>query len=478
MRRVFVTAAFLCAFVANSIAQEKWDLRRCVDYALANNISIKQNEVQERVGELTYIQSKDSRWPTANFGLAYGLQNGRSIDPTTNQFISQQVGVVNPQLQSGVTLFNFFSIKNTIEANRLGFEATKQQTNRLRNDIALNVAAAFLQALLSFEQANIAKVQVEQTIEQLNATRKRVDAGALPELNAQMLESQLATDSATLISGQNQYQLNLLALKNLLNMDAATYFDIASPPVDKIPVVPLSELEPELVYSIAVQTQPLQKENELRLKSAIKTTAATKAQMYPSIGGFVNLNSSFSSAQKTIFEGTPTVSFEPSGLYVPINGTNVDVYAPNPKYPNQLNANLLRQFDRNFRQSFGINLNVPIFNGGQFRTNYRKAQLNERTISLQMVADSQALKQNIYQAYENALTALQSFNSRTKAIDAAQRSYDLGVKRYENGLLPTLDLTILQNNLTRAKIDAVSSHYDYIFRLKILEFYKGQGLKL
>lgn len=478
MRRVILGAAFLCAFVFPAVAQDKWDLRRCVDYALANNISIKQNEIQERVGELTYIQSKDSRWPTANFGLAYGLQNGRSIDPTTNQFISQQVGVVNPQLQSGVTLFNFFSIKNTIEANRLGFEATRQQTDKIRNDVSLNIAAAYLQALLSFEQANIAKVQVGQTTEQLGATRKRVDAGALPELNALVLEAQLATDSATLVTSQNQYQLNLLALKNLMNMDAGVLFDIATPPVDQIPVMPLSELEPEMVYGIAVQTQPLQKANELRYKSAIKSTAAAKAQMYPTIGGFINLNSSFSSAQKILYEGTPTVTFAPSGLYVPINGVNTDVYAPSAKYPSELNANVLRQFDRNFRQSFGINLNVPIFNGGQFRTNYKKAQLNERTISLQMVADSQTLKQNIYQAYQNAVTALQTFNSRTRAIDAAQRSYDLGVKRYDNGMLPTLDLTILQNNLLRAKIDAVSSHYDYIFRLKILEFYKGQGIKL
>lgn len=478
MRRVILLSALLWVFAMQAGAQDKWDLRRCVDYALANNISIKQNQVQERVGELTYIQSKDSRWPTANFGLSYGLQNGRSIDPTTNQFISQQVGVVNPQLQSGVTLFNFFSIKNTIEANRLGFEATKKQTDKIRNDISLNIAAAYLQALLSFEQANIAKVQIAQTTEQLNATRKRVNAGGLPELNALVLESQLSTDSAALITAQSQYQLNLLSLKNLMNLDAGALFDIATPPIDLIPVMPLAELEPELVYGIAVKTQPLQKANELRYKSAQRSTAASKAAMYPTIGGFINLNSSFSSAQKTLYEGTPSVEFGPSGLYVPISGVNVPVYAPNTKYPSELNANLIRQFDRNFRQSFGISLNVPIFNGSQNKINWKKAQLNETNLSLQMVADSQTLKQNIYQAYQNAVSSLETFNSRTRAISAAQRSYDMGVKRYDIGLLPTLDLITLQSSLSRAKIDAVSAHYDYVFRLKILEFYRGNGIKL
>lgn len=478
MRKLLLTIAVGWLFVLPAISQEKWGLKRCVEYALANNISIQQTKIQEKLNELTYSQSKDARWPNANLQSNGGDQFGRSVDPTTNLFTTQSIKFVNLGLQSTVTLFNFFSQKYTIEANKLTLDASRAQTDKVRNDISLNVSAAYLQALLTHEQVDIAQVQVSQTTEQLSATRKRVEAGALPELSAAELEAQLATDSATFIGAQSQYQINLLSLKALLNLDAAYQFDIETPPADQIPVDPLSELDPAYVYDIAVKTQPLQIANELRIKAAEKHTAVTRAQMYPTIAAFGGLNTSYSSAQQTINVGTPTIVYEPSSLYVPINGVNNPVYAPNPKFPEVVDANLWRQFDRNFRQSIGLTLSVPIFNGNQARVAWNKNKINELSQHLQAKADSQTLKQDIYQAYSNATNALQTYYSRRKSVETAQKSYDLGRKRYEIGLLPTLDLITLQTNLNRAKINMVSAQYDYIFRMKILEFYKGNGIRL
>jgi outer membrane protein len=478
MRKLLLAIAIGWLLVLPAFSQEKWDLRRCVDYALANNISIQQTKVQERLNELIYLQSRDARWPTANLQGSGGDQFGRSVDPTTNQFTTQAITFLNLGLQSNVTLFNFFSQKYTIEANKLTTEAARAQTDKVRNDISLNVSAAYLQALLTNEQVSVAEVQVAQTLEQLNATRKRVDAGALPELSAAELEAQLATDSASLVTSQSQYQINLLSLKALLNLDASIPFDIAKPPVEQIPVEPISELEPGYVYDVAVKTQPLQRANELRMKAAAKVTAASRAQLYPSIGGFVGLNSSYSSAQKSIYLGTPTYTYEPSLLYVPINGVNTPVYSPVPKYTGVQDATVWRQFDRNFRQNVGLSLSVPIFNGNQTRTAYNRNKINQLSAVLQAKADSQTLKQDIYQAYQNAVNALQTFNSRRKSVETAQKSYDLGKKRYDIGLLPTLDLITLQSNLNRAKINVISSQYDFVFRMKILEFYKGLGIRL
>jgi outer membrane protein len=478
MRKLILTITLGWLFTVPAFSQEKWDLRRCVDYALANNINIQKSKVQERLDDLVYRQSKDNRWPTANLQGSGGEQFGRSVDPTTNLFTTQAIKFVNLGFQSGVTLFNFFSQKNTIESNKLVSEASKAQTDNVRNDISLNVAAAYMQALLTNEQAAIATVQVAQTKEQLATTRKRVESGALPELNAAELEAQLATDSATLITAQSQYELNLLSLKALLNLDAAYPFDIESPDATTIPVLPLAELEPGLVYDDAVRTQPLQKANELRIKAAAKNTSALRGQMYPSIGAFGGLNTGYSSAQQTINLGTPTVTYEPSSLYVPINGINNPVFAPSLKYPEVVDATAWRQFDRNFRQNIGLSLTVPIFNGNRTRSQWNRAKLNELNQVLQAKADSQTLKQNIYRAYQNATSSLQTFNSRMKSVQTAQKSYDLGLKRYEIGLLPTLDLITLQANLNRAKINMLSAQYDYIFKMKVLEFYKGNGITL
>ncbi|TAD81071.1 MAG: TolC family protein [Bacteroidetes bacterium] len=473
-----LTAALLLALPLCAVAQEAWDLRRCVDYALENNINIQQNKVQERLNALIYNQSKDGRWPSANFQGSGGEQFGRNVDPTTNLFTNTNIAFMSLGVQSGVTLFNFFSIKNTIEANRLNTEASRLQTERLRNDVSLNVSASYLQALLSYEQTRITMVQVQQTRQQFEFTRKRVDAGALPELNAAELEAQLARDTATALSAEAQYQLNLLSLKALLNLDAATPFAIATPNASAIPVEPLASLHPDEVYAKAVLDQPLQKLNDLNFRSAKKTTAAARASMYPTLGAFANLNTNYSSAQRLYTTGTPTVTTRATTFFVPVNNVNLPVFAPGFTYPGTEKANPVRQFDRNFRQSLGLTLNVPIFNGNQARTNWQRAKLNESTIALQSKADSQTLKQNIYQAYQNAVNALQTANARQKTLDLAQRSFDLGTKRYEVGLLPTLDLITLQNNVQRAKIDFASAQYEYVFRLKVLEFYKFNTIKL
>jgi outer membrane protein len=479
MRKCF--PALIVATLAGSFftarAQEKWDLRKCVDYAVANNISIKQSRIQERLSEVQYLQNKAGSLPTLNSGNSAGFQLGRSIDPVTNQFTNQQIGFVNMQLQGGISLFNWFTIKNAKEAARLTVEVNKQLTEKLKDDISLNVANAYLQALLADEQIHIAAFTVAQTKQQLGDTRKRVNAGALPELNAVQLEAQLATDSATLIIAQQNRRLNLLQLKALLFLDAAAPFDIATPPVEAIPVESFGELQPDMVYKMAIGIQPQLLANDFRLKAANKNVAAAKGSMYPTISGFGSVQTSFSSASKIPF-GTPVISFAPSVAYVDVNGSSYPINTPTVKYNSFNTVGFVNQFSDNFRQSVGVSLQIPILNGRQARSAWDRAKLDRENVMLQMTSDSLTLKQNIYQAYESAVSSFQTYQSRKKAIEASQYAYDLGKKRFDIGLLPTFDLLILSTNLQRAKIDVLSAQYDYVFRMKVLEFYKGRGLKL
>jgi outer membrane protein len=137
-----------------------------------------------------------------------------------------------------------------------------------------------------------------------------------------------------------------------------------------------------------------------------------------------------------------------------------------------------RQLDQNFRQSVGLSVNVPIFNGNNLRTTYEKSKVNFRSLQLQKELDNLKLKQDIYQAYSAAMVALEKFNAGKKSVEAADRSFSFAQKRYEVGMLSTLDLITNQNNLFRAKLEDVLNQFDYVFKMKVLEFYKGQGLKL
>ena len=469
---------FLSGIRFFSFGQDKWDLRRCVDYALKNNISVRQADVQARISELTYKQSKLSQYPSADFQNSSAYKFGRFIDPNTNLFTNQEQFTSNHSLNVNLDLFNWFSKRNTVAANNYQAQAYAAGAEKARNDIALNVANAYLQILLNSEQINISDIQVKQSLEQLSVVQKQVNAGAVPELNLAQIESQLASDSSTLITANSNYTLSVLQLKALLNIPADSAFDVAVPAVETIPVESLAELDPAYVYSLAVKNMPQQKINDLNLLAAQKNVSAVKGKLYPSFTFFGQLNSFYSNADKTL--GTnPINMFIPIGQ-VTVAGTPYTVTTLNEQSvpTGSVKNTYFRQFGNNFNQFVGIGLDVPIFNGGSARTNWKKAQLNVENVELQNAADAQTLKQDIYQAYASAAASLQKFNASQKEVQTAQKAYDFARKRFDIGLLNAIDLITTQNTLFRAKVTMTSARYDYVFRIKLLEFYKGQGIKL
>jgi outer membrane protein len=372
-------------------------------------------------------------------------------------------------------------MKNAVEASKITIEADKAQVTKVQNDIALNVAVAYLQVLLAKQQANIAEVQVKQTESQLDFTSKQVRAGNLPELNLAELQAQLAADSSALITAQTSVQQFVLQLKALLNLDAALPFDVETPPVNLIPVETIADLQPDKVYQLAVANLPQQRVNELRIQSAQKQVKSARGEMYPGIGAFGSLDTRYISVR------TPNYSKIQNGYdtTVFVVNTGSSTYSVlSPKY-NQGPQNgyiktdpLGTQFSNFFGQSIGIGIQIPIFNGNRARINWNRAQLTVQQLQLQNDLDKQTLKQDIYNAYTNAVSSLEKYNASTKAVAAADKAYSFAQKRYNANLLSTYDLINSQNRLARSRLEMVSAQFDYVFRMKLLEFYKGQGLKL
>lgn len=465
-------------------AAEKWDLQRSVEYALKNNISVRQADLQARFSELTLIQDKAARIPSLNFNGSVGYRLGRSENPTTGVLEDNNFLNLGMQLQSQVTLFNWFNLKHTIEASRLSWEGDKEQVKKAQNDIALNVAVAYLQILLSHEQVNLVKVQIAQSKAQLDMTRKRVDAGTLPELNAAELEAQLARDSSALVTAEAVVQQNILQMKALLNLDASIPFDVVVPAVGIIPIEPIADLQPEAVYASALANLPQQKVNQLRLQSAQKVVAAAKANMYPTISAFGSLSSNAISFRRPIYEQVVTGYSSSSGLRANAGGgTFYPVEIPQVVDGSNIvgyfkPGSISEQFNNNFGQSIGVALSVPIFNGRSARTTWDRAKLQVKQWELTYEQDNMTLKQDIYKAYTDATAALQKFNANKKTVETSQKAYDFAQKRYNVALLSTLELVTSQNNLLRAKIDLLYAEYDFVFKMKLLEFYKGKGLRL
>jgi outer membrane protein len=481
MNQKFCMPLLLLLLVAGTrtTAQEQWDLLKCVNYALANNVSVKQADVQARLSALTLRQNKLSQYPTANFSTNFGVNNGRSIDPTSNQFTTQQLLFSGYNLNTNMNVFNWFSLKNTIAGNELDLKAAEANVDKLKNDIALNVATAYLLVLTSNEQVRISGVAVKQSQDNLYNTRKRVDAGTLPELNALDVEAQLARDSATLVTAKASLEQNKLQLKAVMNLDAATSFDVVMPPLDKIPVEKIGELQPDAVYALALANMPLQKVNDLKIKAGEKYVAAARGGLYPSVSLFGSLASNYANNKIPVVSQTPTGNFVNTGAKVNVGGTDYSVQAPlfNTSVTTRRDG-FGKQLSENFRQNVGFSLNVPIFNGGVNRIGWERSKLNLLNTQLQQNQDNQKLKQDIYLAYTNALTALQKYNASLKTLSTSEKTFEFSQKRYDVGLLSTIDYLTSQNNLTRARYDVLSNQVDYVFRMKVLEFYKGLGIKL
>jgi outer membrane protein len=458
-----------------SQAQDKWDLRRCVEYAVANNISVKQSDVQARLAALTLQQSKLQQIPLLSFNGNAGYSAGRNQDPNNFSLTTQGYVFNQYSLQSSVNFFNFNSLRYNTQGSRYALDAANAYTDKLRNDIALNVANAYLTFLLDNETAKAAEVKLKQSQAQLENTRKQVSAGTLPELNAAELESQVAQDSSSYVTALSNTQTAILNVKAYMSLDAGTPFLLDTPPVEKIPLDSLADLQPETVYALALSNQPQQKSDEYYIKSATKYVAATRAAMLPTFSLFGNLGTTFTSQTEFVESSsliTPTIGT------VSVGGTDYPVISlpyPNSKVAKQP---YFSQLNQAFRQSIGIQVNVPILNGGSQRIGYAKSKENLRNYQLQQQSDNLTLKQNIYQAYNLASAARQKFEANKKTVSATGRSYDYAQKRYKVGMLNTIDLITNQNNYFNAQIDLLYSQVDYTFKMKVLEFYKGMGIKL
>ena len=467
-------------------ASDNWDLRHCIEHAIQFNISIQQADIQARIAALQAKQARNNVYPSVSGSTSTGVRFGRSIDPTTNTFSTSQFLYQNFGINGGIQLYNHGRLKYNREYAAFNAKAALADVDKAKNDISFNVATYYLQILASKEQVAIADVQISQTQNQYDITKKRVDAGVLPELNLAEVESQLATDSSNYYTAKGNYEQNLLALRALLNLDTDILFGIEIPLADQIPIEPFSELQPEAVYQIAMTNQALQKANDFRIKAAQKNILASKAQMYPTVTLGGNLSTSFANSFKTI-TGASFLGYAPiTGSEPVINLSSVNYYVQTPIYKltqtsrgfGNIWDGWSNQLNNNFGQNVGLSISIPIFSNGQARIGYQQSKLNLKSAELQRDFSDQTLRQNIYTAYSNAITALQKFNAGKKTVESSLKAYDFGNKRYEVGLLSSLDLITLQNNLLRSKVQQLSNQYDYVFKMKLLEFYKGKGLKL
>ena len=483
MKLIFLFILGLLSTLTPVKAQEKWNLKSCVEYAMSNNFTVKQAQIQAAQSSLNRSQNHFSRFPTLNGGMSGAFNSGNNQDPTTFSRVTENYLSAGLQLQSSADIFNFFSKKYSVQSSSWDEMSAKANVSKVSYDIGLSAANAYLQVLLARQQVKIIEVQLKQTWAQLDNTVKMVKAGTLPELNQTQIEAQLAMDSSNYYSAMGNAQQALLNLKNTMSMDPIAVFEIEEPEVEKIPVEPIADLQPDFVYAEAIQNQPQQVGNRYNVKSALLAKKSAYFSRYPTLSTLASLSTNYLSFNKRPLYNREIIGYQSTGLIADAGGGVVyDVQSP--IFTNTSVAGYIRpgkiwnQFTDNFRKSLGLSINIPIFNGYAAKINYERAGLNLKTAELQLSRDDQNLKRDIQVAYTQALTAMQKFEASRKAVFSSQQTFDFAEKRYKIGMMGIFELSSSQNNLFRAKLEYNLNQFDYVFKMKVLEFYKGKGLKL
>ena len=458
-------------FVLPVSAQKVWTLEECVDYALKNNLTVKQSEVSAQMAEISKTQALGNMVPSLN-GVATHFYNfGKTIDRYTNTFATERVQSNNFGLSSSVTLFNGLSNYNQLEQSKLNVEASKHDVQKSKYDISLQIISSYLQVLYNQELITISKQQIQLTESQVKRTKTLVDAGAAVKGNLLTIESQLANDQLSLVNAENNLNQSALNLALLLNLDTIVPIKVVRPQID-MPVGATIELNPEQMFQIAYENMPEIKAARLRTASNEKSVSMAKGSYLPTLQLSASIGTGYSGLNKK-GEGEYLAGY--SAYYDPYK---TPIYNPIYSYTSFKTKSFGTQFTDNVNRSIGLNLSIPIFNGFQTQSAVKRAQLNTLNAKISMENAELQLKRNIYQAYSDAQAALKRYYANQKASESLQEAFKYTEQRYNVGMVNAIDFNDAKNKLARSQTDLLQAKFEYIFKLKILDFYQGKPLTL
>ncbi|MCW3076647.1 MAG: hypothetical protein JWO32_1256 [Bacteroidetes bacterium] len=458
---------FLCAAVSK--AQSGWDLQQCINYAISHNISLKQTALNNEISKINTDQSIATALPSINLGASHTYNFGKTIDRYTNTFANTQVLQQNFYISSNLVLWSGLSQYNTIKSNQYKYLSGVETLKQRQYDLSLNIANAYITVVFSDELLKISQNQLNVTQEQLERTQKLVVAGALAKSVEYDIKAQLANEEVNLTSADNNYQLAILNLTQLMNLDSVTNFSVTKPILD-VEGQQLLNNNINSVYETALKNQPSIKSGEYSIMSADKTLQSSKGRISPTISLNASMGTGTSGLAKDII-GVNYSGYQISG----ITNKGDSVYSPVTQLVTKQTP-FTDQFKNNVNKSIGVTISVPIFNGLQTYSAVKTAKIN--TLNARFTQD--LAKQNLYktiaQAYANAKAALNKYNATVASVDAAAESFKYAQQKFNAGAISSFDFSAAKNRLFAAESNLLQSKYDYIFKLKVLDYYQGKPL--
>ena len=471
-----LTLLFLTFFIIVSVkAQQVWTLEKCIEYALSNNIQVKQQLLQVEGNKADLLQSKLTLLPSLNGYASHGYNYGKTIDRFTNTFATARVQSDNFYLSSTVTLFDGFQKINQMHVSKSNLDATHYDTDKFMDDISLNIATGYLQILYYKEMVKTAQNQLNATELQAARLKKMVDAGALAQGDLYNMEAQRAAENTALVDAQNNLDLANLTLAQMLDLPTTEGFEIESPDLE-LGEQPTLVANPEQIFDYALETQPSIKSAESRLHSAEYSLLLAKGGQSPTLSFQASIGTGYSGAAQ-VFEQTLGKPY-PIGFTMSPEGFPIDtVYSPSIITASKTKA-FNNQINDNINKSISFNLSIPIFNGWATRTSISKAKINMENSKYNLDLSKLQLRKTIEQSYADAKAALNKYQSSETGVEAAHESYRYAEQKFDVGVMNSVDFNNAKKDFEKAESDLLQAKYEFIFKTTVLDFYMGKPISL
>ncbi len=448
MKNSITIVLLLFAVTFSSAQVRKWTLEECVVYAVENNLSVEQFELDLENAKIDKSDALGNLLPTLNGSTSASSNTGFSINPTNNLPTNSTAFNVNAGLSSNVTLFDGLRNINRLNRAKMSAIASQYRLDNLKDDIRLNVANAYLQVVSNKEQLKTFKAQYAVTEQDLIRTKELVESGVVPRGDLLEIEATAANQEQQIINGESLVVISRVNLAQLLQITDYENFDIAEEEFD-IPPSDILDNSPKVIFDKALGFRNDIKFSETNVELAEQDLKIAKGAYLPTLSGFFQYGTRYSDVTQI-----------PDGNGVP--------YTPN--FTDQLWI-----FDG---ISYGAQLSVPIFNGWSTRNNVKRSKISLEKARLQLEQDKLDLENAIQQAYVDVGTFEKAYVAAEKTLEARRLSYEYAKERYDVGLMNAFDFSQAQARLENAQAEVIRTKYNYIFRLKILEFYFGIPIAL
>lgn len=465
---IMICSLMFCLSVTGQENKAPITLEYCIETALQKNLDLKSAHLKTNTSRVNYRQSRLNLLPGANANYNLGVTNGRSIDPYTNSYLDQRLTFSNAGLQINAVVFNGFRLLNTIRQNRYQLKASEMEVREAQQNLVLDVTLGYLQILNNRELLKQARTRMQTTRKQLDRLGSLYREGSGNPADYTDMQGQLALDRATAIQADNAYKGAVLNLYQLMNTEHIPHTDFAG--VEPADTMSRYTLSADDVLADALANLAAFKAKELRLDAARNGVKVARADYIPQISVFGELNTNYSSAAR-FFNETGTAIKE-TGDFVTVDGQHYPVLREETLRAEEA-IRYEDQFNNNLSSAIGISVSVPVFNGFRARNNVALEKIKAEESRVDLENTRLQLTRSIEQAYIDMQSAFDRYHILTAQVTAYEESFRVNEVRFTNGVSNIVEYITSKNNMDNARIAQANAKYEYLLRVRVLEYYRG-----